>query len=225
MSNKIELKTLKGKLNLFNYLIHTDKNWCIKNLIVLGVYILILVAMSIGLVVDRIKYGALSSVMFNLFSNALVMLLLGLVVIVVICIVTYTHVGKSITSFNTTIEFNDAERKLTIEYTDLIGKIALKDSDDTIITSTVNYRDIVNIGVIEKYCCIDIHGFFKTLSTDSIVSNNISYSAGNKKDTSDNVVLFLSKDEMYNIVNRLNTLREVQYFNPKDWYSKEETKK
>lgn len=221
MLNKIELKTLSGKINLFRYLIDTNKKWCIKSAIVLGIYIFIAFCMTIGLVIDIIKYGALSTVVFNLLSNMVLLIILLIIAIVVELVITYNEADKILSSYNISVEFNDNDRRLVIEYFDFLGKLNIEGADDKVITDTIAYRDIVAVGVAEEYNCIDISGVFGRVNTASIRSNNISYASGSTTSRKTNMILFTNKEEFSNIINKLSTICNIEVKKVDKWYTKE----
>lgn len=222
MTEKIELSTLKSKINIFKYLIQADKKWSISVIVMLVVYIILGLALSAKAVIDRIRFGRLSSITFNIISNSVFMIVLLAVLICAVIILAYKSVGKSLTTSDITIEFNDLESKFIIEYKDILGKFNLGDADDKVITNTIFYRDITNIGVLAKYNMINIQGFIRILKTDSITSNEISYSSSRNRSSSDNITLFLTDEEFNYITERISRYYNIQYMEIKPWYQKEE---
>lgn len=222
MTEKIELSTLKSKINIFKYLIQADKKWSISVIVMIVVYIILGLTLSAKAVIDRIKFGRLSSITFNIISNSVFMIVLLIVLICAVIALAYKSVGKSLTTSDITIEFNDLESKFIIEYKDILGKFNLGDADDKVITNTIFYRDITNIGVLAKYNMINIQGFIRILKTDSITSNEISYSSSRNRSSSDNITLFLTDEEFNYITERISRYYNIQYMEIKPWYQKEE---
>lgn len=222
MTEKIELSTLKSKINIFKYLIQADKKWSISVIVMIVVYIILGLTLSAKAVIDRIKFGRLSSITFNIISNSVFMIVLLVVLICAVIALAYKSVGKSLTTSDITIEFNDLESKFIIEYKDILGKFNLGDADDKVITNTIFYRDITNIGVLAKYNMINIQGFIRILKTDSITSNEISYSSSRNRSSSDNITLFLTDEEFNYITERISRYYNIQYMEIKPWYQKEE---
>lgn len=222
MTEKIELSTLKSKINIFKYLIQADKKWSISVIVMLVVYIILGLSLSAKAIIDRIRFGRLSSITFNIISNSVFMIVILIVLICAVIILAYKSVGKSLTTSDITIEFNDLESKFIIEYKDILGKFNLGDADDKVITNTIFYRDITNIGVLAKYNMINIQGFIRILRTDSITSNEISYSSSRNRSSSDNITLFLTDEEFNYITERISRYYNIQYMEIKPWYQKEE---
>lgn len=219
---KIEVGTLKSKINIFKYLAQTNKKWSITVIGIIAAYIVIGLALSIGAVIDRIKFGGLSSITFNILSNSVFMIVLLVVAMIVVLIITYNEVGKSLTTSDMTIEFNDLENKFIIEYVDLLGKFNLGNADDKVLTNTIFYRDIENVGVLAKYNMLNIQGFIRILKSDSVNSNEISYSASKSRSSADNITIFMTNETFNEVVNHISMYKNIKYAEIKPWYQKEE---
>ena len=222
MNQKTELSTLKSKINIFKYLAQTDKKWSITIILLIIAYIILGLILSVGALIDKVKFGNLSSTAFNVLSNSIFMLFLLLVLIGVVLVITYKTVGRSLTTSDITIEFNDREGKFIIEYKDILGKFNLGNADDKVVTNTIFYREITNIGVIQKYNMINIQGFIRIIKTDSINSNEISYASSNQRSSANNITMFLTKEEFNMLVNKISQYQNIQYIENKPWYQKKD---